>query len=251
MAIQFKVVIAEDEELLLNTIIRKIKEVSDDFIVVGTAQTGASALKLVQELEPDVLITDIRMPVMSGIELLEQITNLYPMMQSVIISGYSDFEYTQSAIRLQVFDYILKPVESDEIKKVLNKLKSNFLADKNEIEKIFTPRLTQESPEKIATVFREYLKNNYTKKISLTLIANDMNYSTSYLTKLFNAQYHMTPSRYITMLRIRRAQQLLNYDMNLSIRQIGEAVGYPEQSYFSRIFKKNVGISPAEYREKL
>ena len=77
MAAQFKVIVAEDEELQLNSLVRKIRDVNADFTVVGAAQTGTQAYDLVCRMEPDVLITDIRMPVMSGIELLEKTRNRF------------------------------------------------------------------------------------------------------------------------------------------------------------------------------
>ena len=115
MTAQFKVVVAEDEELLLNSLVRKIQDVDKDFTIAGAAQTGTQAYDLACRLEPDVLITDIRMPVMSGIELLEKVRERYPMMQFIIVSGFSDFEYARSAIRLQVSDYLLLPIDTDEL----------------------------------------------------------------------------------------------------------------------------------------
>jgi len=78
-----------------------------------------------------------------------------------------------------------------------------------------------------------------------------MNYSSSYLTKIFCMQYEISPSKYMISLRMSRAKYLLYHNQELSIKQIGEIIGYHDQGYFSRIFKKYVGISPLEYRESI
>ncbi|MDD3140990.1 MAG: response regulator, partial [Lachnospiraceae bacterium] len=107
---RYTVVVAEDEELLLNNLVAKIQATELGFDVVGTAQTGIQAYDLVKELNPDLLITDIRMPAMNGIALLEKVRESYPLMKFIIVSGFSDFEYARSAIQLQVSEYLLKPI---------------------------------------------------------------------------------------------------------------------------------------------
>ena len=103
---KYSVIIAEDEILLLDHLAEKIEQCAPDFEVAGKAQTGDEAYRLVKEYSPDLLITDIRMPVMNGIELLEKVYNHCPLTKFIIISGYSDFEYAQSAIRLKVSEYL-------------------------------------------------------------------------------------------------------------------------------------------------
>ena len=110
--------------------------------------------------------------------------------------------------------------------------------------------MTRNTPEQIAKVLKEYMIHNYNVDINLNIIASNMNYSSSYLTKIFCQKYDMTPSKYITFLRITQAKQYLLHKPELSMRQIGEIVGYHDQAYFSRIFKKQTGMSPFDYREK-
>jgi len=229
----YTIVVAEDEELLLNNLIQKIEKASPYFTVIGKAQTGIQAYELVKELNPDLVITDIKMPVMNGIELLEKVHNRYPFIKFIIISGFSDFEYAKSAIRLQVSDYLLKPFE----------IERSAYAD------IFNPEMTRNTPEQIAEALKNYLVHNYNVDINLNLIATNMNYSSSYLTKIFCQKYDVTPSRFITSMRISQAKHYLLHNPELSIKQIGELVGYQDQGYFSRIFKKQVGVSPFDYRE--
>lgn len=246
---RYTVVVAEDEELLLNNLVAKIQATELGFDVVGTAQTGIQAYDLVKELNPDLLITDIRMPAMNGIALLEKVRESYPLMKFIIVSGFSDFEYARSAIQLQVSEYLLKPIDPEELKTTLQTIKNKFQTEQSTYEDIFNPEITRNPPEQIAAILRDYLVQNYTLDINLNLIANNMHYSSSYLTKIFLLQFGSTPSKFIISLRMQKAKQLLTHNPELSIRQVGETVGYHEQGYFSRIFKKQIGISPFDYRE--
>lgn len=245
---KYTVIIAEDEELLLNNLIKKLEKADPDFEVVGKAQTGSQAYELVEQLNPDVLFTDIRMPVMDGIALLTRVREQYPLIKAVITSGYSDFEYARSAITLKVTDYLLKPVDSEELAAVLQKIKKEFQITKASYEEVFNTGTSRMTSAQIAALLKDFMVENYTQDINLNLIANNLNYSPSYLTKIFCQVYDCTPTRYLTNLRLARAQTLLAHNPGLSIREIGEQVGYHDQGYFSRIFKKHTGKSPFEFR---
>ena len=244
----YKIVIAEDEELQLNSLVKKVEKFCPGFTVVGTAQTGSQAYKLICEKAPDILISDIRMPVMTGIELMEKARIMFPELQFIIISGFSEFEYARSAIRLQVSDYLLKPVETEELQKALNKIRLKLQERAQEESAAFNGDSENKTAEQVAFAVIEYLQHHYNEEVNLNQIASALHYSPSYLTKIFVQQYNTTPSKYMISLRMQKAQQLLAHNPELSVRQFGETVGYPEQGYFSRIFKKYVGVSPLEYR---
>ena len=108
---KYGVIVAEDELLLQKNLIKKIDESPTDFQVVGAAQTGIQALELIEKEVPFLLVTDIRMPVMDGLELIQRAREINPDLDAIIVSGYSEFEYAQTAIHLQVREYLLKPVE--------------------------------------------------------------------------------------------------------------------------------------------
>ena len=118
----FRILVAEDESLQLKSIAQMVERVSDRFQVVALAQTGVQALALAEEHLPDAVITDIQMPQMGGIALIEALRDHLPGTQFIIISGYSEFEYAQKAISLGVAAYLLKPVDPQELADALSNI---------------------------------------------------------------------------------------------------------------------------------
>ncbi len=110
-----RVMVVEDEMIILDHLISKIRALPFPFEVSMSAYNGKDALALIEESPPDILFTDVKMPVMSGIQLIEQVHNRYPQILSVIISGYEEFEYARQAIRFGVVDYLLKPVNEEKL----------------------------------------------------------------------------------------------------------------------------------------
>ena len=151
----YTVIVAEDEELLLTNLVQKIQKADPDFLVAGTAQTGDQALALVEKLSPDLVITDIRMPVMDGITLLTKVREQFPFTKFIITSGFSDFEYAKKAITLKVSDY-LKPVDSEELKEALSKIKQEFQIAGNDYEEVFNARTAAMTPAQIATLLKRF-----------------------------------------------------------------------------------------------
>ncbi|MCI9485827.1 MAG: response regulator [Lachnospiraceae bacterium] len=123
-----RVMIADDEERICKLITALVDWEALEMEVAGTARNGPEAIALAKELEPDILITDIRMPGLSGLDLIEQVKKLRPEVEIVIISGYAHFEYAQTAIKFGVGDYLLKPVDQEELNTTLQKFKERILA---------------------------------------------------------------------------------------------------------------------------
>ncbi|MEO0278133.1 MAG: helix-turn-helix domain-containing protein [candidate division WOR-3 bacterium] len=245
----YKVVVVEDEERILENIARKIEQVAPAFEVVGKARTGREALALVDDLLPDVVFTDIRMPVMGGLELIETLQTRYPYIKTVIVSGYADFEYAQRAISFGVSGYLLKPVEIEHLRRVLDKLRIALDAERRILRERFAMSLEARDPEDVVRVLQQFMKEHYVEDINLNFLAEQFGYSASYLSKLFAKHVGVSPGRYLIELRMNRAKYLLKNCRDLSVKQIAEAVGYPDPCYFSRMFKKFTGKSPQEFRE--
>jgi two-component system, response regulator YesN len=117
-----KVVIVEDKPPILWSIKQKIENYSKEMSVVGEAYNGQEALSLINELKPDIVFTDIRMPVVDGLELISEVKKTFSDIHFIIISGFDEFEYARQAMRLGVSEYILKPVTQETINDILNKV---------------------------------------------------------------------------------------------------------------------------------
>ena len=153
----YRIILVDDEEEVRKSIIRKIDWQIVGFTVVGDAENGEDALEKIENLEPDVVLTDIRMPYMDGLTLAEKIRQKYPSMKIVIFSGYDDFEYAKRAIKLNVTEYILKPVNVEELTAILRKIQASL---DEEIEQKRDVSLLRENYKRSLPILREqFLKD--------------------------------------------------------------------------------------------
>ena len=118
----FKIVVADDEDELREAMCRLIDWKSLGFQLVGSAGNGLDALQLVEQLQPDLLLTDIQMPFIAGTSLAHQVRELQPLIQVAFLSGYDDFAYARSAIEDQVIAYLLKPISMAELTQALREI---------------------------------------------------------------------------------------------------------------------------------
>ncbi len=239
----FRVVVVDDEKLISNNIAKNISSCDPAFEVVSICYDGASALKAVEQYNPHVMFTDIKMPLMNGLALIENVHNNNPLVRCVVISGYNEFDYAKTAIKFKVFDYLLKPINKFELSKTLRKIKDELLSEQALLN---TQRDT--ITEDIVKSVVQYLQINYAEYINFTQIASEYNFSASYLTKIFKDYTGTTPIKYLIDYRIMIAKQLL-LDTDLTIKEIAEKAGFMDQFYFSKCFKNSCGITPSQFRD--
>ncbi len=123
---EYTVLLVDDEEEVIEIISKKIPWEELGLRILGYALNGVKALEMAEELQPDVVITDIRMPYMDGLELSRRLKKEYPTIHILLFTGFDEFEYAKTAIRLELDDYILKPVNAEELTGILTKLKKNM-----------------------------------------------------------------------------------------------------------------------------
>jgi len=261
-----RIVIIDDEERIRSLIKRLIADYHEDFEVIGEASDGIQGFKTCMELFPDVVLADIRMPGMDGIELMNKLKEENEKIQFIIISGYDEFSYAQQSIQVGAIDYILKPVKRDLLYKALVKTRSRleeivkekkrFLRLKQEIKKLqsdFSASITVEIrdiDEVDNTLVRRvlsYIHENLTNEVTLENAAEKVFLNPSYLSDLFKQATGKCFSEYVTNLRIEKAKVALVMP-ELKIFEISGIVGFTDPNYFSTVFKKATGMSPSMFR---
>ncbi len=245
---RYRVIVVEDENLIAKNIAKHIEAENPNFKVTGIYSNGEDALAAILLQPPAVVFTDISMPVMTGLALAEKIHARMNHVKCVIITGYADFEYAREAMRYGVEDYLLKPLNNEELRKVLKHLELSLVRIAKETRAAAAE--ANYSPEEIVTLVKEYIQKNYANDLDLNTIAQNLGFSSSYLTKVFHKIEDTTPSKYIRNYRMGIAKQLLN-DKELNISQIASSVGYHDPFHFSKSFKQTFGLSPTEYKENL
>lgn len=237
------VVVVEDEKLIAKSIVNNIEKVNDDFKVTGVAYNGEDGFALVRSLLPNILFTDIKMPIVDGLKLISMVKENFPFIKIVVVSGYDDFVYARAALHNNVSDYLLKPINLFELQKTLRSIKNELIAGIDSLQAAGEVK----KPGEIVTMVKEYMHVNYSKQIDLAQIADAFGFSSAYLTKIFREQLQTTPSKYLNEYRMMIAMQLLR-DTALPVKNITEQVGFVDQFHFSKRFKLYSGYSPAQYR---
>lgn len=244
----YKVLLVEDEKWVRAGLKAKIEASGLGFQVSHEAMNGQAALLCLEQEVPDLLITDIRMPVMDGLELIRNVFFAWPGVKSMIISGYSDFQYAHQALKYEVGDYLLKPVATTELLEALTAIRIKLDATQEEILQSIPSSGQAVDQGEVARTVEQYIRENFRKDISLQDVSKKLRVSTDYLSKAFKRHTGESPLKHIIKLRINEAKKLLLATPVLDIHVIGEYVGYTDPFYFSRIFKTYVGIYPSEYR---
>jgi YesN/AraC family two-component response regulator len=246
---KYSVLVAEDEPLIRENLVKKLGESCPEFEVVGQAADGREALDEVAELYPDVLITDIRMPVIDGLALTRELYYTYPDILVIIVSGYDEFSYARTALSLGVKEYLLKPVAVADLCAAMAKLYVQLEGAREKFDTEHPSFPAMASQEELVSVAQEYLRTHFAEEISLAELAARFHVNPPYLARLFKRTVGAAPVRYLRDLRINQARKLLEERPELEIKEVGIIAGYPDQGYFSRVFRQAVGVSPQEYRE--
>ncbi|HTX71797.1 MAG TPA: response regulator, partial [Rectinemataceae bacterium] len=217
---RFSFVIAEDEEKMRDYLARKIPELDPRLECVGSAVDGEEAIELVECHMPDILVTDIKMPVLGGLELVERIRRTNPDLRIVIISGYSEFEYARRAIELDVDEYLLKPIDLESLRETLRRVRIRLEAVAGQVESEFGLERVPVGEIDLVKAVRLYLQENYRQPYSLERLAAAFGCKAAYLLRLYRRRTGSTPTQDLIHLRIEKAKRLLVGHPQLEIKQV-------------------------------
>ncbi|MDL2233113.1 response regulator [Ruminococcaceae bacterium OttesenSCG-928-L11] len=256
----YKVLVVEDESRIRRGLIYRLDWVAMGCTVPLEAANGEEGLACIQSEKPDIVITDVKMPLLDGIAMLEQAVRLHTF-ESIIISGYDDFAYAQTAMRLGVTDYLLKPVDMEELRAAIFALceKAEKRQLYSRIEAIMD-KDTQPDPvldmvalnhsltrtSKRVTAALRFIQANYRQRISLKDLGRDMEVSSTYLNQKFKEEMGYTFNDFLNRFRIQKAVELLQAG-DYRIYEVAEQTGFSDYRYFALVFKKYVGCAPTEF----
>ncbi len=243
-----KIMIVDDEPKIRKGLF-KLLNGQEGWQVVGVYEDAPSALKDLYELEADVIITDIKMPEVSGLDLIRQIRERTLNIRIIILSGYSNFSYAQKAIELGVTRYLLKPTDPRELLSLLKEIEQELIPEASETGTVGRPDRENEVGNFLVVKAIQYIEIHYGGKIALKDMAKELHLSPNYLCELFKRHTGKNLMEYVTDYRMGKAKTYLNH-VEYRVGDVAEMVGYKEAKYFSSAFKKAYGITPLEYRNK-
>ena len=247
-----KVLVVEDEELIRKGIVLAVDWAALDCVVVGEASNGEEALEAVERYHPSLIITDLKMPRMDGIEMLRRLREMGNHAYVIILTAYDSFSYAQSALRLGAVDFLLKPFHDGELEEAVTNLRRRMeAAPKESPQAQPAPMAGLKKGDKSKYVMEamSYIGGHYNDpNITVGTIAQSLGISEGHLSHLFKKETDYTLLNYLTRYRIHKSMELLR-DCRRKIYEVAEQVGYKDITYFSATFKKVVGMSPSEYQD--
>ena len=244
-----KVLIVDDEVLVRRGIVLGVDWAAMGCVVVGEAANGEEGLAAVERYSPNLIITDVRMPKMDGIEMMNRLREKGCRAHVIVLTAYSDFSYARSALQFGADDYLLKPFRDQELTAAIDKVRR-----KEREQTSLTPQetlpLVKGDKSKYVLQALEYIAGHYADQdISITTIASHLGVSEGHLSHVFKKETSYTIISYLTQYRIHTAMKLLQ-DCRYKVYEVAELVGYRDVAYFGSTFKRLAGVSPSEYQDR-
>jgi len=262
----YTVLIADDERNIREGLRAYIPWQSIGLNVSALVDNGRKVIDHLSKHPVDILLLDIQMPVLSGLEVMEIVNAQYPHIKSIILSGHADFKYAQQAITYGVSEYMLKPINITHMSDVLGKIKKSLdtrqvvtevhnkdgLSHQLLLEQLNCGTIQGTSRKKrIVDLAKEWIDHHYSENFGLDSIADQFQISKEYFCSIFKEETGENFTQYLKGLRMEKAISLMSSDPDLRIYEISEKVGYRESKYFCRVFKAHYGQYPEEYRQRI
>lgn len=244
----YEIYLLDDEKWLLEDLYLSIDWNAYNSTVIAKSTNSVESYKNIKYRNPDIVFTDIRMPDLDGIKLMEKLVNDKCESVFIVITGHAEFEYAQQAIKYGAVSYCLKPFDEKDIINAL--IKAQKVCEGRKVLKALHKGSEdeQESSNQSFQMICDYIHENFMKDISLQFLAKKYHLNASYLSNLFKKESGMTYSAYITDIRLNYASELL-VKTELTINDIAEKSGFQNYVYFARLFKNKKGHTPTQYRE--
>ena len=239
----YSIMIVEDEYLVRQGIASLVNYEQFGMQVISQAENGIEAWQKFQDNPADILLTDINMPQMNGLELSKLVRDQAPKCHIVFLTGYDDFDYARTAIKLGADDYLLKPFSKDDVEEMLAKVQTKL--DKERKKAQIQNLVDQGQHSELEEAIHERLADS---ELSLKNLAFQLGFSPSYLSVLIKKELGLPIQDYLIQERMKKAKLLL-LTTDLKIYEIAEQVGFEDMNYFSQRFKQVVGLTPRQFKK--
>ena len=261
-----RLLIADDEKLEREALAELVQRRFEREVVLEVAENGRKAADTAVLWGADLILMDIEMPGMSGLDAARAVLAQRPSCRVIFVTAYSLFQYAHEAVHLGACDYLLKPVDPDEleasVRRAMRQIETErkleeLAAAQPQPEQTETEEEAEDAPEEsensqtalVMAHVRRYLEDNYMFDLSLDSVGEILHISPAYLSAQFKKYQKMNFLDCLTELRINAAKELLA-DPFRSSAEVASMVGYEDASYFARAFKKRTGMTPAQYRRQ-
>ena len=246
-----KILVADDEPIEKAVVKKILDDAFPDEAVTCLACNGREAMEVYEKEGCDIALLDICMPGINGIEAAEAIRKAHPNSVIVFLTAYDEFEYAQKAIRVRALDYLLKPVNKDELVAVLEEGMRLTREGKSHRFDPYEPVPREEQANlrqaAIKKLISDYVEENYVRDVSLSDVASEMHYSEPHFCKIFKECFGKSFTLYLTELRIEKSKELLS-DITVNVKDVSNRVGFRDPNYYAKVFKRAEGMTPTEYR---
>lgn len=238
-----RVLLVDDEAIILEGYQKVFDWKQYQCEIVGTAMDGEEAVKKAEELKPDIVIMDINLPRLNGLEAIKAIQNEAAeeerQIYVVVVTGYDDFSYCQEALRLRVSDFILKPIDFECFGPLMEKLVKKIMSDPKRMPPVSV------TLKRIISWMEENLEK---ESMSLTLLSEKMEMNPAYISQLFKKELGIGYHAYLNQMRVEKARKYLTEGRE-SITAVSEQVGFNDYRVFTKVFKSIVGVTPSQFRK--
>lgn len=238
-----KLLIADDEDTIRNGIAKYIQLHTDRFDKIYLACNGQEAVDIIFRDKPDIMFLDVQMPLLDGIEVMQEAKRAGILPYTMILSGYDEFKYCQQALHLGAKKYLLKPVRSSEMLQMADQAADELFGERRSI-----ANEPAEVKNRLVELAKEYVEEHYYENLMLSDAAQRVGVSAGYLSTLFQKQLSKGFVDYLNEVRIEHACAYLQQNY-LKTYEIAYKIGFRDEKYFSKVFKKVKGMSPSEYRK--
>ncbi|TMV50033.1 response regulator [Paenibacillus mesophilus] len=240
----YHALLVDDEFWMLEGLKKVIKRDCPEYAVTAEARDGRQAIACMEQAKPDIVITDIRMPGMDGLQLLEEMRRRGWTIPVLIVTAHSEFEYARQAVHFGAFDYILKPLNRAHIVSALSRAKAVMApASKGRADVLETVPVTPVQGKELVEKIRQSVCETFMHDLSITDFSGQLGFNASYLSRLFKQETGKGFVQYVTERRMEAAIRMIRGGQQ-SITDIARQVGYADYKHFRKVFKQYTGASP-------